>query len=67
MHIAQNLRKLRKGKNLDQKDLAIRTGLSLSTIRNLESEATGDVNINTVVKLCKFFEVRVHDFVHKEL
>lgn len=65
-NVAQNLKTLRVKKNLEQKDVAKETGLSLSTIINIESGITSDISINTIVKLAEFFDVKVHEFVYKE-
>lgn len=63
--VAKNLKKLRKEKGKTLKEVSQETGLAISTIEDIENEISFSNYIDTIVKLSKYFEVRVHDFVYK--
>lgn len=66
-YIAHNLKTLRKREKMTTSDLAMSVNLSESTISNIENEVTHQHQIDTIVVLSKFFNVKVHDFVYKKL
>ena len=43
------------------------TGISVSTLKNIEEGLYKNNNIKTIVALSVFFKVSVHDFVYTEL
>ncbi|SCJ45193.1 Uncharacterized protein conserved in bacteria [uncultured Clostridium sp.] len=64
--VGKNLKKLRKEKGKTLKEVSQETGLAISTIEDIENEISFSNYIDTIVKLSKYFEVRVHDFVYKK-
>lgn len=64
--VGKNLKKLRKDKGKTLKEVSQETGLAISTIEDIENEISFSNYIDTIVKLSKYFEIRVHDFVYKK-
>ena len=67
IYIANNLKKLRTDRDLEYKDIMQETGISVSTLKNIEEGLYKNNNIKTIVALSVFFKVSVHDFVYTEL
>ena len=57
MSFAENLRRIRKEKKLQQKQLAERAGISLRTLQNWESGQRRPSNLDAVAKLAQVLEV----------
>ena len=49
IEIAQNMVRLRKRKNLSQRELAVRSGVSLGSLKRFEQ--TGEVSLQALTKL----------------
>ena len=49
------------------KDLSKETGLSQSTLDDIENDISIRNSINTIVIICNYFNVKVDDFVYKDL
>lgn len=64
--IGKNLKKLRKDKGKTLKEVSQETGLAVSTIEDIENEVSFSNYIDTIVKLSRYFEISVHDFVYKK-
>lgn len=64
--VGKNLKKLRKDKGKTLKEVSQETGLAVSTIEDIENEVSFSNYIDTIVKLSKYFEISVHDFVYKK-
>ena len=56
---------MKKGKTM--KDLSKETGLSQSTLDDIENDISIRNSINTIVIICNYFNVKVDDFVYKDL
>lgn len=65
-YVSENLNTLRKKNKMTINELSNAVDLSNSTIKNIE-EGVSLQNIDTIVKISKFFNVKVHDFVYKKL
>ena len=66
-YIAQNLLYLRMKKGKTIKDVSKETGLSQSTLDDIENDVSIRNSINTIVIICNYFNVKVDDFVYKNL
>ena len=66
-YIAQNLLYLRIKKGKTIKDVSKETGLSQSTLDDIENDVSIRNSINTIVIICNYFNVKVDDFVYKNL
>lgn len=66
MKFGDNLRKLRKMKNLSQEDLAERMNVSRQSVSKWE---TGDAypEINNILELCKIFHCHINDLVNDSI
>lgn len=64
--VGKNLKKLRKEKGKTLKEVSQETGLAVSTIEDIENEVSFSNYIDTIVKLSRYFEISVHDFVYKK-
>lgn len=63
--IYDNLRKLRKEKNLTIEELSKKAGVSENVISNIENKATFTHSIDTIAKLALALDVTVEDFTCK--
>jgi transcriptional regulator with XRE-family HTH domain len=59
MEIAQKHKKLRKQCKLTQSDLALRTGISLGSIKRFEQ--SGEISLSSLLRLSHYFD-RLSDF-----
>lgn len=64
--IYDNLRKLRREKNLTIEELSKRTGISETVISNIENKVTFTHSIDTIAKLALALDVTVEDFTCKD-
>jgi len=66
MKFGENLKKLRKSRNLSQEDLAEKVGVSRQSVSKWE---TGDAypEMNNILELCKIFNCKINDLVHKDM
>ncbi|MDY5583985.1 MAG: helix-turn-helix transcriptional regulator [Candidatus Merdousia sp.] len=53
--VAGNVRVMRLGRNISQKDFASRVGIALPTYRRFES--TGEISMRKLVEIAKFFDL----------
>ena len=60
--IGRNMRTVRKSKKLTQEELGKVLGVSKTAIVNYES-AQRKISLDTIVKLCKFYEISVNDLI----
>lgn len=67
MNIANNLKILRKKKNLTLKELEKISDISFSSIARIEREERKEITIQTVIKLAEALEVSLDDLVLKDL
>ena len=66
MHLSQNLKYLRERNGINQRDLSEAIGLSSGAVGNWENESRVP-DIETIIKLAKFFDVTLDDLILKEL
>lgn len=52
---ARNVRVMRLGRNISQKDFASRVGITLPTYRRFES--TGEISLGRLIEIAKFFDL----------
>jgi len=66
MKFGENLKKLRKQKKMSQEDLAERVNVSRQSVSKWE---TGDAypEMNNILELCKIFNCKINDLVHKDM
>lgn len=66
MKFGENLKKLRKSKNLSQEDLAEKMKVSRQSVSKWE---TGDAypEMNNILELCKIFHCRINDLVNDSI
>lgn len=57
-HLAENLKRIRKEKNLSQEDLAFNSGLALSQIGRIE-RAQVNPTISTIFTICRTLDIEV--------
>ena len=55
--VAGNVRAVRLGRNISQKDFASKVGIALPTYRRFES--TGEISLRKLVEIAKFFGLAV--------
>lgn len=67
MQIANNLIYLRKKHNLNRMELSHRLNMNESIIRAVENGVSKNPRIDTIIKLTKYFEISIDDFVYKNL
>ena len=66
MKFADNLKKIRKSKNISQEELAYKVGVSRQSVSKWEtSEAYPEMN--NILELCKIFHCRINDLVHTNM
>lgn len=53
--VAGNVRAMRLGQNISQKDFASKVGIALPTYRRFES--TGEISLRKLVEIAKFFDL----------
>lgn len=53
--VAGNVRAMRLGRNISQKDFALKVGIALPTYRRFES--TGEISMRKLVEIAKFFDL----------
>ncbi len=53
--VAGNVRAMRLGRNISQKDFASKVGIALPTYRRFES--TGEISMRKLVEIAKFFDL----------
>ena len=53
--VAGNVRAMRLGRNISQKDFALRVGIALPTYRRFET--TGEISMRKLVEIAKFFDL----------
>ncbi|MBO6101685.1 MAG: helix-turn-helix transcriptional regulator [Opitutales bacterium] len=53
--VAGNVRAMRLGRNISQKDFASKVGIALPTYRRFES--TGEISLRKLVEIAKFFDL----------
>ena len=53
--VAGNVRVMRLGRNISQKDFASRVGIALPTYRRFE--ATGEISLSRLIEIAKFFDL----------
>ena len=61
--LAENLKKLRKLRNLSQEELARKAGITYSTLIKLESGANKNPTIKTLQQLARALEVTLDELV----
>lgn len=66
MHLSQNLKYLRERNGINQRDLSEAIGLSSGAVGNWENESRTP-DIETIIKLARFFDVTLDDLILKEL
>lgn len=65
MYLKENIRFLRKLKGLNQADFGVHVDLKGETVSNYEREISKP-DIDTIVKMSKFFGVSIDDLVNKD-
>lgn len=65
--ISQNLRTTRKEKGLTQNQLSEASGISRTTITEIESGAHPNTTIFVLCQLCRALEVTPNDLIPKEM
>ena len=66
MSIGQELRRIRRAKDLTQQELALLAGVNYTTISRIESGEAKQVYWETAVKLAKALNVSLDDFAPVE-
>ena len=66
MKFGDNLRNLRKSKNLSQEDLSERVGVSRQSVSKWESGAAYP-EMNNLLILCKIFNCRINDLLSEKI
>lgn len=66
-YISENLKSIRKRKNLELQEISNEIGIAISTLNNIENGTTKQNNLDTIVKISQYFNVKVQDFVYKKL
>lgn len=64
--VSENLKILRKAKDLTMIEVSEATGLSQGYLSRLESEKIKEPSIQVVIKLAKLFKVSLDDFCTKK-
>ena len=64
--ISENVRRIRKAKELSQDKLAKLAGITLTTLVKIESGANDNPTIKTLKKIAKALEVTVNDLLEDE-
>ena len=67
MNLANNLKILRKKKDLTLKELEKISDIPFSSIARIEREERKEITIQTVIKLAEALEVSLDDLVLKDL
>ena len=67
MLIRKNIIYLRKKRMISRYKLAKDLGVNESLLRKIESGITENPQINTIVKVCTYFEITLDDLVNKDL
>lgn len=58
--IAQNIKLFRQKRKLTQKELAEKAGIDLFTLSKIETGATSNPSIETIIKIAKALDVSVN-------
>lgn len=64
LNISECMKRTMKNKNLEVAEIAKKTGMSKSTIHDLENGTTVDPRISTIDKLCSGIEISVDEFLY---
>lgn len=67
MTLRTNLKKYRKKKNFNQKDLSERSGVSFSMVSKLETGEQSNPSLDVLNKLAKSLDVEVNQLLENEL
>lgn len=66
LNISECMKRVMKSKNIEVAEIAKKTGMSKSTIHDLENGTTIDPRISTIDKLCAGIEISVDEFLYGE-
>lgn len=66
MHLGENLKRIREGLGITQKELAERCGISDQQLSRLEGGSQRNPGIQTVVAICTALGVSIGELVHGE-
>ena len=61
----KNLKKVRKGREITQKELSKMSGVSYSTLTKLESGFITNPSFQTILRISKALDIRIDDLVGK--
>ena len=67
MYIKNNLKYIKNKQSSSRFRLAKELDVNESLLRKIENGTTENPQINTIKKICKYFEVNIDDFVNKDL
>ncbi|MGP4972002.1 helix-turn-helix domain-containing protein [Psychrobacter aquimaris] len=66
LNISECMKRTIKNKNLEVAEIAKKTGMSKSTIHDLENGTTANPTIKTIARLCEGIEISVDEFLYGE-
>lgn len=66
LNISDCMKRTMESKNLEVAEIAKKTGMSKSTIHDLENGTTTNPTIKTIAKLCEGIEISVDEFLYGE-
>lgn len=67
MYIKQNLNYLRIKQGLSLRALSSKSEISHTVFEHIEKGKTQNPGINTIMEICKMFDISIDDFVYKDL
>lgn len=66
LNISECMKRTMESRNLEVAEIAKKTGMSKSTIHDLENGTTINPTIRTIAKLCEGIEISVDEFLYGE-
>ena len=64
LNLPENLKKLRKSKNISQGNLSKMSGLSLNTIVSIETGINTNPTLDTIAKISDTLDIRIEELIH---
>lgn len=61
--LSAKIRELRLEKGLNRRDLSKQTGISYHTLLAIELERTGVPQVDTLVRIAKFFKISIDELI----
>lgn len=64
--LSENIKKLRKGRNWSQQDLAVHAGLSFNAISKIEQGIAKNPRMETLIKIAEAFKITIDYLVGRK-